>query len=101
MLNYTLPQIVEVSDILGYANEYAGGKFVLMILVAIWVILFGWFKKYETKTAITGATTVTFIISLPLYFIKFHGLTLLAPQIGQMLLVLVCLCGLWLHKSEN
>ena len=98
---YPIPNIQSITDLLGYANLYTGNSFVLMVLIAIWFISFAWFKRYDTKTAITGATTLTFLLSLPLSVIKFQGYPLVAPEIVIALLVLTGLCGIWLWKSEE
>jgi len=98
---YPIPNIQSITDILGYANLYTGNSFVLLMLMAIWYIAFAWFKRYDTKTAISGATTLTFLLSLPLSVIKFQGQPLVAPQIVVALLVLTGICGIWLWKSEE
>lgn len=98
---YPTPEINSITDLLGYANLYTGNSFILLTIIAIWYIAFAWFKRYETKTAIAGATTLTFLISIPLSFIKFKGYPLLAPEITVILLVLTGICGVWLWKSEE
>ena len=93
--------LTSVADLLGYANYYTGGTFTLFTLIAIWFISFAWFKRYDTKTAITGATTLTFLLSLPLSVIKFKGSPILAPEVVISLLVLTGLCAMWLWSSED
>ena len=96
---YPVPHMTSITDVLGYANYYTNGSFVLFTLLAVWVISFAFFKKYETKVAITGSTTLTFLLALPLSMIKFQGYPLVAPQIVISLLVLSGISAVWLRKS--
>lgn len=93
-------EFAEVTDIFGFANWVTNGAFSLLTLLAIWIISFAYFKKYETKIAIAGSTTLTFLLSIPLTFIKYNNAPLLAPQITVALLILTGICGLWLWKSD-
>lgn len=100
MESYPTPNIQTISDLLGYANYYTSGSFVLLMLIAVWFISFAWFKRYDTKTAISASTTLTFILSLPLSMITFQGQPIVAPQIVVILLVLTGISAIWLWKSE-
>lgn len=98
---YANPAIDNIGNLFGYANQYTGGNFVFLMVLAMWLIFFSFFKRYELKTAFTAATAVTYIMTLPLSVMKFGGYTVLAPQISVTLLILTALGALWLWINPD
>jgi len=97
---YTTPQFTEITDLLGYANLYTGNIFVALGMFALWIILFSWFKRYETKTAFAGATAITMVLAMPLSAIKFQGSPILNPNITIALIILTAVSALILWKTD-
>lgn len=97
---YEMPVINETMDMLGYANSYSGGYLVGMLVMALWVILFMWFKRYEINTAFAGANVVTLLISVPLGMITFQGSPILNPHILAVLIILTGISAVLVWKKE-
>ncbi|MEM5853887.1 MAG: hypothetical protein QW228_05960 [Candidatus Aenigmatarchaeota archaeon] len=97
---YPNPNFSEISDIFGFSNYVTNGLFSLFSLLAIWFIAFAFFKRYETKVAIAGSTALTFLLSIPLVFIKYNGVPLVDPSFVLVLLILTAISGMWLWKND-
>ena len=67
------PNLTQIVDIPGYANYYAAGLLMPLLLLAWFVVLFSWFSKYDRFTALAGAIGGTLLTALPLSFITFNS----------------------------
>ena len=95
------PNLTQITDIPGYANYYASGLLMPMLLLAWFVVLFSWFSRYNRFTALAGSIGVTLLTALPLTFITFNEEPLLPPNLVTILVVLLGVVGLFLYKQEH
>lgn len=74
MYNLTnLTNATNIYEVMKGANEVTSGMYGLLLIVAIYLIMFVTMKKYDTVVVLMVSSFITGIIAVPLFFIGLVG----------------------------
>lgn len=91
-MTYPMPEnITRVEDLVPYVNSITNNYFSLSLLLMIWVVSFAGFKMYKSPEAFAGASFITAVASVLMFYAEWISGTYLAGTVLMLVISVIFL----------